>query len=489
MSVPKTSLPPTLRFQDLDRAYVAGQWIAGTTTFKVNNPATGELLAEVADLSPEQIDQSIDAAAEALPAWSAKTAHERSAILKKWHALLLANAESLAQTMTAEQGKPLAEARGEVGYAASFLEWFAEEAKRAYGEVIPTAFAGKRYSTIRQPCGVAVAITPWNFPIAMLTRKVGAALAAGCTMVAKPAAETPLCALAIAKLAHEAGVPPGVFNVVTTTRAAEAGEVMCRSPKVRVLSFTGSTAVGKRLYRQCADTMKKLALELGGNAPLLIFDDADIDRAVEGAMISKFRNAGQTCICANRIYVQSGIYAEFTARFTQKVAALKVGNGAEDGVVIGPLISAKAVQKVDRLVRDALAKGAKVLVGGAAHTRGGHFYQPTVLEGIGAGMDILGEEIFGPVAPLIRFETEAEVLAKANDVSVGLAAYVFTRDLSRTIRLTEGLQSGIVAVNDSVPAVAVAPFGGVKESGLGREGGRQGLDEFLDTKYVCIGLS
>jgi succinate-semialdehyde dehydrogenase/glutarate-semialdehyde dehydrogenase len=478
-----------MRYQDLDRAYVAGQWLAAAATFKVNNPATGELLAEVADLSPEQIDASIETASAALPAWSAKTAHERAAILKKWHALVLANAESLAQTMTAEQGKPLAEARGEVAFGATFLEWFAEEAKRAYGEVIPTAFAGKRYTTIRQPCGVAVAITPWNFPIAMLTRKAGAALAAGCTMVAKPAAETPLSALALAKLAHEAGVPPGVFNVVTTTRAAEAGEVFCRSPKVRVLSFTGSTAVGKRLYRQCADTVKKLALELGGNAPLLIFDDADLERAVEGAMLTKFRNAGQTCICANRIYVQSGIYDAFAARFADKVAQMKVGNGATEGVTIGPLINAKAVQKVDRLVRDAMGKGAKTLTGGAAHANGGYFYQPTVLSGVAAGMDILSEEIFGPVAPLVRFDTEAEALAMANDSSVGLAAYVFTRDLSRTIRLTEGLQAGIVAVNDSVPSVAVAPFGGMKESGLGREGGRQGLDEYLDTKFVCIGIA
>jgi succinate-semialdehyde dehydrogenase/glutarate-semialdehyde dehydrogenase len=390
--------------------------------------------------------------------------------------------------MTAEQGKPLGEARGEVAYGASFLDWFAEEAKRAYGEVIPTAFSGKRYFTIRQAAGVAAAITPWNFPIAMLTRKAGAALAVGCTMVAKPAPETPLCALALARLAHEAGVPPGVFNVVTTSRAKEAGEALCRSPKVRVLSFTGSTAVGKQLYRQCADTTKKLALELGGNAPLLVFDDADLDKAIEGVMASKFRNAGQTCVCANRIFVQSGIYDAFAARLAQTVANLKVGAGTEPGVSIGPLINKKAVEKVDRLVKDALGKGATVRIGGAPHERGRYFYQPTVLESVAPGMQLLSEEIFGPVAPLVRFDDEASSIAMANEASVGLAAYAFTRDLSRSIRLAEALQVGIVSLNDGLPSVAVAPFGGVKDSGLGREGGRQGLDEYMDTKYVCIGI-
>ena len=477
-----------MRIEDLGRAYVAGQWVSAEKQFSVVNPASGAALASVADLSPAQVEASIDAASAAFKEWSGRTAHDRAVILKRWSALIMTNQETLAQIMTAEQGKPIGEARGEVAYGASFLDWFSEEAKRAYGEVIPSAVSGKRYFTIRQAAGVAAAITPWNFPIAMLTRKAGAALAVGCTMVAKPAPETPLCALALARLAHEAGLPPGVFNVVTTTRAAEAGEAFCRNPKVRVLSFTGSTAVGKLLYRQCADTTKKLALELGGNAPLLVFDDADLDRAIEGVMASKFRNAGQTCVCANRIFVQSGIYDAFAARLTQAVANLKVGAGTEPGVAIGPLINAKAVEKVDRLVKDALGKGAAARIGGAPHERGRYFYQPTVLESVAPGMQIMSEEIFGPVAPLVRFDQEAEAVAMANEVSVGLAAYAFTRDLSRGIRLAEALEVGIVALNDGLPAVAVAPFGGVKDSGVGREGGRQGLDEYMDTKYVCIGL-
>jgi succinate-semialdehyde dehydrogenase / glutarate-semialdehyde dehydrogenase len=477
-----------MRFKDLDSSYINGQWVRGPSTFAVVNPATGELLAEVADLTKQQIGLGIDAAAKAFPLWSSKTSHERAIVLKRWSALINSNNENLAQLMTAEQGKPLAEARGEVAFGATFIDWFAEEAKRAYGEVIPTAFAGKRYTTLRQASGVAAAITPWNFPVAMLTRKAGAALAAGCTMIAKPAAETPLCALFLARLAHEAGLPAGVFNVVTTTRSAEAGEILCENSKVRVLSFTGSTAVGKQLYRQCADTMKRLALELGGNAPLVIFDDADLERAVEGAMATKYRNAGQTCVCANRIYVQSGIYEAFAARFCEAVLQLKVGDGTEDGVLIGPLISTKALQKVQGLVEDAVQKGATVRVGGSVHSRGGSFYQPTVLENVKIGMRILNEEVFGPVAPLIRFETEAQALAMANHSTVGLAAYVYTRDLSRSIRMSEGLQAGIIGINDTLPSVAVAPFGGVKDSGLGREGGRQGLDEYMDTKFVCVGI-
>src|SRR5271163_679231 len=478
-----------MRFKDLNSALIAGQWTCGPATFEVINPASGEVLAEVADLSKAQIESAIAAAAEAFPSWSSKTSHERATILKRWSALIIANSEAIAQLMTAEQGKPLAEARGEVAFGASFIDWFAEEAKRAYGEVIPTAFAGKRYTTLRQPSGVAAAITPWNFPVAMLTRKAAAALAAGCTMVAKPAAETPLCALFLARLALEAGMPAGVFNVVTTTRSAEAGEIFCQSNKVRVLSFTGSTAVGKQLYRQCADTMKKLALELGGNAPLLIFDDADLDRAIEGAMATKYRNAGQTCVCANRIYVQTGIYEAFVARFCEAVSKLKVGDGSENGVSIGPLITTKAAQKVQGLVEDAVRKGATVRLGGGIHSRGGTFYQPTVLVNVKSGMNILKEEVFGPVAPLIRFDTEAQALAMANDASVGLAAYAYTRDLSRSIRMSEGLQAGIVGINDTLPSVAVAPFGGVKDSGLGREGGRQGLDEYMDTKFICVGIA
>jgi succinate-semialdehyde dehydrogenase/glutarate-semialdehyde dehydrogenase len=477
-----------MRLQDLGPAYVDGQWLSSEQQFAVVNPATGEPLANVADLSRPQIEAAVEAASQALGPWSAKTAHERAAILKRWSALILANQEALAQIMTAEQGKPLAEARGETAFGASFLDWFSEEAKRAYGDVIPTAFAAKRYFTIRQAAGVAAAITPWNFPIAMLARKAAAALAAGCTMVAKPAVETPLCALALAQLGYEAGLPPGVFNVVTTTRAGEAGEVFCQSPKVRVLSFTGSTAVGKQLYRQCADTSKKLALELGGNAPLLVFDDADLDRAIEAVMANKYRNAGQTCVCANRIFVQSGIYDAFAERLAQAVTKLTVGAGTEPGVTIGPLINAKAVEKVDRLVKDAVRKGATVRIGGAPHARGRYFYQPTILDGIAPGMNIMSEEIFGPVAPLVRFESESAAIAMANDVSVGLAAYAFTRDLTRSIRLAEALQVGIVSLNDGLPSVAVAPFGGVKDSGLGREGGHQGLDEYMDTKFVCIGL-
>jgi succinate-semialdehyde dehydrogenase / glutarate-semialdehyde dehydrogenase len=477
-----------MRIEDLGRAYVGGQWVSVGQQFAVVNPASGESLASVADMSPAQVEEAIEAASLSLKDWSARTAHDRAGILKRWSTLIMTNQEVLAQIMTAEQGKPIGEARGEVAFGASFLDWFAEEAKRAYGEVIPTAFSGKRYFTIRQAAGVAAAITPWNFPIAMLARKAAAALAAGCTLVAKPAAETPLCALALASLGHEAGLPPGVFNVVTTTRAAEAGEVFCRSPKVRVLSFTGSTAVGKQLYRQCADTTKKLALELGGNAPLLVFDDADLDRAIEGVMANKYRNAGQTCVCANRIFVQSGVYDVFVARLTQAVANLKVGAGTESGVSIGPLINAKAVEKVDRLVKDATSKGAKARIGGSPHERGRNFYQPTVLELVAPGMKIMSEEIFGPVAPLVRFDDEASAIAMANEVSVGLAAYAFTRDLSRSIRLAEALQVGIVSLNDGLPSVAVAPFGGVKDSGLGREGGRQGLDEYMDTKFVCIGV-
>jgi len=474
--------------RDFSAAYVGGEWIGGAKTFAVTNPATGQVLTEVADLAPRDIEDAVDAAVAALPGWAAKTSHERAVILHKWAALMMENQEALAQLMTAEQGKPLTESRGEVAYGVSFIDWFAEEAKRAYGEVIPPVLGNKRYMTIRQPAGVAAAITPWNFPIAMLARKVGAALAVGCTMVAKPAEETPLCALAMVKLATDAGVPAGVFNVVTTSDAAAAGKVLCEHPKVRVLSFTGSTEVGKILYRQCAGTMKKLALELGGNAPVLVFDDADLDRAVAASMASKYRNAGQTCVCANRIYVQAGVYDAFLERFVAATKTLKVGPGAEAGVEVGPLINADAMAKVERLVADATAKGAKVEIGGGPDPRGGQFYEPTVLSAVTADMQIAREEIFGPVAPIVRFETEEEGVRLANDASVGLAAYIFTRDLSRSIRVSEALETGIVGINDGVPAVAAAPFGGVKESGLGREGGRQGLEEYMDTKYICIGL-
>ena len=473
---------------DFSSAYIGGQWVAGEKTFAVTNPATGVVIAQVADLTTADVQTAIDAAEAALPGWSANTPHERGAILRRWAQLLMSHQEELAQLMTAEQGKPLPEARSEVATGASYIDWFAEEAKRAYGDVIPSIVAGKRYLTLRQPSGVAASITPWNFPIAMLARKVGPAIAAGCTMVAKPADETPLCALALAKLGEEAGLPPGVFNVVTTTDAAGAGKVLCDSPVVRVLSFTGSTEVGKLLYRQCAGTVKKLGLELGGNAPVLVFDDADLDKAVAGVIAAKFRNAGQTCICANRVFVQAGVYDAFAEKLAAAAGRLAVGPGVKDGVAIGPLINQDALTKVERLVGDAVGHGAKVLTGGAAHPLGGLFYEPTVLTDIAAPMGVLREEIFGPVAPLIRFETEAQGIAMANDSSVGLAGYVFTQNVGRVFRVVEALQCGIVAVNDGLPSVAAAPFGGVKESGLGREGGHQGLDEYLDTKYVCIGI-
>ncbi len=478
----------SVNFDDLGNAYVGGAWQSTARDFPVENPATGETIARVADLDRAQIDAAIGTAAAALPAWSARSAHERAAVLKRWAAALLAGQEDGARLMTAEQGKPLAEARAEVAFAASFFEWFAEEAKRAYGEVIPSPFPSKRYSTLRQPAGVAAAITPWNFPIAMLARKAAAALAAGCTMVAKPAAETPLCALWLARLADEAQVPAGVFNVVTTSDAPAAGAAFCESGVVRVLSFTGSTAVGKLLFRQSAATVKRLALELGGNAPLLVFDDADLDVAVAGTLAAKFRNAGQTCVSANRVYVQAGIHAAYVERLVEAVRRLRVGDGRDDGVTIGPLITPKAVAKVERLVRDALARGARALIGGAPHPRGACFFEPTVLDDVRAGSALLAEEIFGPVVPVVRFETEAEAVAQANAVDVGLAAYAFTRDLSRAVRLSESLQAGIVAINEGLPSVAVAPFGGIKESGLGREGGRQGLDEYMDTKFVCLGV-
>ena len=470
-------------------AFIGGRWIPGEITFPVINPATGDIVGRVADLTPDDVRDAIDSAAAALPAWSARTAYDRAAILHRWGALILADQEPLARLMTAEQGKPLAEARGEVAFGVSFLDWFAEEAKRAYGDIIPPTMASKRYLTLRQAAGVAAAITPWNFPIAMLARKAGAALAAGCTLVVKPAEETPLCALALAKLAEAAGVPPGVFNVVTTSDPQGAGLALCESPTVRVLSFTGSTEVGKLLYRQCAGTVKRLALELGGNAPVLVFDDADLDQAVEGVIAAKFRNAGQTCVCANRIFVQAGIHESFTRRLAERTAALAVGVGDKDGVAVGPLINAEAIAKVERLVSDAVASGARALTGGSRHARGGLFYAPTVLTGVTQAMEIFQAEIFGPVAALIQFETEAEAIRMANAVAVGLAGYVFTRDIGRMFRVVEALDCGIVAVNDGLPSVAAAPFGGMKESGLGREGGHQGLEEYLDTKYVCIGAA
>ena len=468
-------------------ALIGGAWVSSAKTFAVSDPATGSEIARVPDLGAKDAVRAVDAAVKAFPAWSAKTAKERAAILKRWFDLVTAETESLAKLMTTEQGKPLAESRAEVAYGAAFIEWFAEEAKRAYGHTIPTTVASKRYLTIKQPIGVVAAIAPWNFPIAMITRKVAPALASGCTVVVKPAAETPLCALAIAKLAQDAGLPPGVLNIVTTTDASAVGKVFCDDPRVRKLSFTGSTEVGKLLYRQCADTVKKLTLELGGNAPLIVFDDADLDQAITGAMASKYRNAGQTCVCANRILVQTGIYDRFAAALVEAVKQLKVGPGLEPSTNIGPLISNEAVEKVETLVGDAVERGAKILTGGTLDNAGPLFYRPSVVGGVTADMRIVHEEIFGPVAALIRFDSEADVIRIANDTPFGLASYLFSKDLGRAWRVAEKLEAGMVGVNEGIFSNEAVPFGGVKESGLGREGGAEGLEEYLETKYICLG--
>ncbi|MGE5260755.1 MAG: NAD-dependent succinate-semialdehyde dehydrogenase [Actinomycetota bacterium] len=468
-------------------ALIDGEWVTSNKTFPVTDPATGEEIATVPNLGAKDAARAIDAAAAALPAWSAKTAKERAAILRRWFDLVTAETESLAKLMTTEQGKPLAEARAEVAYGASFIEWFGEEGKRAYGRTIPTTAASKRYITIKQPIGVTAAITPWNFPIAMITRKVAPALAAGCTTVVKPAAETPLCALAIAKLAMDAGLPPGVLNIVTTMDAPAVGKVLCEDGRVRKLSFTGSTEIGKILYRQCASTVKKLTLELGGNAPLIIFDDANLDQAVAGAMASKYRNAGQTCVCANRILVQSGIYDRFASALVEAVKKLTVGPGTEPGITTGPLITSEAIAKVETLVRDAVKKGAKVLVGGRVDEAGPLFYRPSVVGGVTPDMEIVREEIFGPVAALVRFDTEDDAVKLANDTPFGLAAYLYSQNLARAWRVAERLDAGMVGVNEGIFSNEVVPFGGVKESGLGREGAAEGLEEYLEVKYICLG--
>ena len=468
-------------------ALIDGAWITSKATFAVTNPATGVKLADVPDLTPDDARRAIDAAHRAFPAWAARTAKERAAILRRWFELITAETESLARLMTAEQGKPLAEARGEVTYGASFIEWFAEEGKRAYGHTIPTTVSSRRYITIKQPIGVAAAITPWNFPIAMITRKVGCALAAGCTIVVKPSEETPLCALAVAKLAQDAGLPKGVLNVVTSGHAADVGKALTEDARVRKLTFTGSTEVGRILYRQSADTIKKLTLELGGNAPLIIFDDADLATAVAGTMASKFRNAGQTCVCANRILVQAGIHDSFVAALKDAVAGLVVGPGDEAGATVGPLINSEAVDKVTALVADAVGHGASIAAGGEPMTKQGRFYPPTILTGVGPQMRISNEEIFGPVAAITRFETEAEAIARANSTPYGLAAYLFSQNISRAWRVAEALEAGLVGVNEGVFSNEVVPFGGVKQSGLGREGAQEGLEEYLETKLICLG--
>ena len=468
-------------------ALIDGQWVTSEKTFAVLDPATGEKLADVPDLSPADAKRAIDAAHKAFPAWAAKPAKDRAVILRRWFDLIIAETEGLAQLMTAEQGKPLTEARGEVAYGASFIEWFAEEGKRAYGHTIPTTAASRRYVTIKQPIGVCAAITPWNFPIAMITRKVGCALAAGCTIVVKPSEETPLCALALAKLALDAGVPAGVFNVITTLDGPGVGKVLTADDRVRKLTFTGSTEVGRILYRQCADTIKKLTLELGGNAPLIIFDDADLQQAVAGTMASKFRNAGQTCVCANRILVQAGIFDKFVAALKEAAAKLVVAPGRDAKSTVGPLINADAIEKVKSLLSDAVSHGAKIEMGGKPDDHGALFFSPTVVTGVKTDMLIANEEIFGPVASLIRFETEADAIRIANNTPFGLAAYLFSQNVSRAWRVAEALEAGMVGVNEGVFSNEVVPFGGIKQSGLGREGAQEGLDEYLETKFICLG--
>ncbi|MFM5290472.1 NAD-dependent succinate-semialdehyde dehydrogenase [Aeromonas caviae] len=470
-------------------AYVDGRWCEslGGRRFEVLNPATGQVITQVPDMDGEDTRLAIAAAHAAQPAWAALTAKERSSKLYAWFERIMANQEELARIMTCEQGKPLTEAKGEVAYGASFIQWFAEEGKRAYGRTIPGFSADRRLATIKQPVGVVAAITPWNFPIAMITRKAGPALAAGCTIVIKPAAETPLCALALAVLAEQAGIPAGVINIVTSHQASAVGNELCSNPVVRKLSFTGSTRIGKLLMRQCADTMKRLSLELGGNAPFIVFDDADLDAAVAGALASKYRNAGQTCVCANRILVQASVYDAFAEKLAAAVKAFKVGDGMSEGVQIGPLINPAAASKVAELVQQSVAAGARVLVGGDAHPAGPLFYHPTILTGVTRGNPILGEEIFGPVAPLVRFETEAEAIALANDTPYGLAAYFYGRDIARVWRVAEGLEYGMVGINEGIISTELAPFGGIKESGLGREGAAEGLEEYLETKYLCFG--
>jgi len=481
--------PQLLRAQ----CHIAGRWsnADGGGLFPVHDPASGALLAQLPDCGASETRRAIAAADAAWPAWRAQTAKERAAILRRWYELLLAHADDLAQLITAEGGKPLAEAKGEVAYGAAFVEWFAEEAKRAYGESIPTTAADKRLLTIRQPVGVCAAITPWNFPLAMITRKVAPALAAGCPVVVKPAEQTPLTALALAELAVRAGLPPGVFNVVTGSAAAAVaiGGELCASPTVRHLSFTGSTEVGRLLMAQCAPTIKKLSLELGGNAPFIVFDDADVDAAVDGALAAKYRNAGQTCVCANRLLVQDGIYDEFAQKLAARAAQLKVGAGSEDGVVQGPLIDAQALAKVEAHIADALAHGARVLTGGRRHARGGTFFEPTVLAGVTSAMRVAREETFGPVAPLFRFKDEDEAVAMANATEFGLAAYFYSRDVGRCFRVGEALEYGMVGINTGLISNEVAPFGGVKQSGLGREGSKHGLDEYLEIKYLCFGVA
>jgi succinate-semialdehyde dehydrogenase/glutarate-semialdehyde dehydrogenase len=469
-------------------AFIDGAWVSADSgsTLEVHNPATTEVLGHIPNMGAQETRRAIAAAAKALPPWAARTAKERSIILRRWFDLIMANQDDLATLMTAEQGKPLAESKGEISYAASFIEWFAEEGKRLYGDIIPGHQTDKRILVLRQPVGVVAAITPWNFPAAMITRKAGPALAAGCTLVLKPASQTPYSALALAELAARAGVPKGVFNIVTGS-ATDIGAEMTSNPTVRKVTFTGSTGIGKKLMVQCAGTMKKLSLELGGNAPFIVFDDADLDAAVQGAIASKYRNTGQTCVCANRLLIQAGVYDEFARKLKEAVNVLRVGDGLAGITDQGPLIDAKAVAKVEEHIADALSKGATVASGGKRHALGGTFFEPTILTDVTPQMMIAREETFGPVAPLFKFHTEAQAIAMANDTEFGLAAYLYTRDLARSWRVSEALEYGIVGLNTGIISTEVAPFGGVKESGTGREGSKYGILDYTEMKYVCVG--
>ncbi len=466
-----------------DQCLIAGQWVSAEQTITVTNPANGEVVGRVPKLGAAETQRAIEAANAAWPQWRARTAQDRSAILARWHALILENQDDLARIMTAEQGKPLSEARGEIAYAASFVQWFAEEAKRVYGETIPAPYASQRIVVTREPIGVCAAITPWNFPAAMITRKAAPALAAGCTMVVKPASQTPLTALALGVLAERAGIPAGVLSIVTGS-AGDIGTELATHPIVRKLSFTGSTEVGRHLMQQTASTIKKVSMELGGNAPFIVFDDADLDAAVEGAIISKFRNAGQTCVCANRLYVHAKVYDAFAGKLVEAVKALKLGAGDEEGVRIGPLIDDAAVRKVEEHLKDATGKGARIVLGGKRHARGGHFFEPTVVLGVTQAMQVAKEETFGPIAPLFSFESDEEVVRMANDTEFGLASYFYARDLGRVWRVAEQLEYGMVGVNTGMISNEVAPFGGVKQSGLGREGSHHGIDDYLVIKYI-----
>ena len=469
-------------------SYINGGWVASKTRFAVTNPANGEVIAEVADLGSAEVTAAIDAAVPAQKAWAKRTAKDRAMVMRKWYDLVMANAEDLAVILTTEMGKPLAEAKGEIAYGASFIDWFAEEARRVCGDVLETPQADKRLLTFKQPIGVFGAITPWNFPIAMITRKVAPGIAAGCACVLKPAEQTPLSALALAELAERAGLPAGIMNIVTGMDAPAIGETMCADDRIRKMTFTGSTEVGRILMRQSADSVKKMSLELGGNAPLLVFDDADLDKAVTGAMMSKFRNAGQTCVCANRIFVQDGIYDAFAKRLAEATDALQVGNGMTDGVEQGPIIDDQGLAKIKQHVEDAVGKGATLLTGGKPHALGGTFFEPTVLTEMTSDMQLFREETFGPVAALFKFSDEDDVVAMANDSEFGLAAYLFTENSARLFRVSEALEFGIVAINTGIFSSEVGPFGGLKNSGLGREGSKYGIDEFLEIKFVCVGM-